>query len=90
MIFNVLFGAISTLIQTVFGVLPELPDMPTGITNALETATDFIIYGVRVISSMIGWEFMLIVMPILIILANFNWIYHLTIWILRKLPIGVN
>lgn len=89
MIFNVFFAAISTLIQTVFGILPDLPDMPVGITNALETVRDFILYGVSVLGSLLGWTFLLIVLPILIVLANFNWIYHLVLWILKKLPIGV-
>lgn len=89
MILNVFFGAISALIQTVFGILPDLPDMPTGITNALDVASDVVVFGTRFLAYYIGGTFLLILIPILIIYANFNWIYHLVMWIIKKLPIGV-
>jgi len=89
MIFNVFFAAISTLIQTVFGILPDLPDMPAGIVTALETVTDILIFGTRFIAYYVGSTFLLVLLPILIIYANFNWIYHLVFWIIKKLPIGV-
>lgn len=89
MILNVFFGAISALIQTVFGVLPDLPDMPAGIVTALDTIPEMVRFGSRYLSYYIGSTFMLVMIPILIILANFNWIYHLVIWVLKKLPIGV-
>lgn len=89
MIFNVFFAAVSVLIQTVFGILPDLPDMPVGITNALEIASDVVIFGTRFISYYVGGAFLSILIPILIIFANFNWIYHLVLWIIKKLPIGV-
>ena len=89
MIFNIFFGAISTLIQTVFGVLPDLPDMPVGITNALDMIPDMIRFGSRFLSYYIGSTFLLVMIPILVVLVNFNWIYHLVFWIIKKLPIGV-
>lgn len=89
MILNVFFAAISTLIQTVFGVLPSLPDMPAGITDALDNIPSIVRFGTRFLSYYIGGTYLLILIPLLIALANFNWIYHLAIWIIKKLPIGV-
>lgn len=89
MIFNVFFAAISVLIQTVFGILPDLPAMPTGITNALDLVVDIVVFGTRYLRYYLGSTFFLVLVPVLVIYANFNWIYHLVMWILKKLPIGV-
>jgi len=89
MIFNVFFAAIAVLITTVFGILPDLPPMPVGITNVLDVVPEMIHFASRFFSFFIGGTFLLILIPILVIFANFNWIYHLVLWIIKKLPIGV-
>lgn len=88
MIFNVFFEALKSVLMTVFGVLPDIPDLPSGITNVLDTGLDFISNGFTFLVYIFGGAYLLVVIPLLIVLINFKWIYHLTMWIVRKLPIG--
>lgn len=74
--------------MAVFGILPDIPDLPSGITNVLDTGLDFISNGFTFVTYIFGSAYLLVVLPLLIILINFRWIYHLVMWIVRKLPIG--
>lgn len=89
MIINIFLTAIMTIAQTLFDILPDLPDMPAGITNALDVLPDVIRFTSRLVVMFVGRTFYLVVLPLIILLINFNWIYHGTMWLIRKLPIGV-
>lgn len=89
MIINIFLTAIMTIAQALFDILPELPDIPVGITNALDTIPELVRFTSRLVVMFVGRTFYLVVIPLIIVLINFNWIYHGTMWLIRKLPIGV-
>jgi len=89
MIINIFLTALMTIAQGLFDILPDLPDLPVAITNALDTVPDLVRFTSRLVVMFVGRTFYLVVIPLIILLINFNWIYHGTMWLIRKLPIGV-
>lgn len=88
MIINIIFELFKLILMGVFGILPDLPDMPAGIVSVLDTAQDFLVYGFRFVAYVLTPTFMLVILPVILIMINFKWIYHLVMWIVRKLPLG--
>lgn len=88
MIFNVFFELVNTLLQAVLGILPNLPDLPTAFTDVMAIFLGYIRVGFRFIVYFAGGDFVKVIFPLLAFLLNFRWIYHLTMWVIKKLPIG--
>lgn len=89
MIFNVIFELVETLLTTVLGILPSLPEMPAGIVTVADTLNQYLVWGVRyVIVYFLGGTFVALILPLIVVLVNFTWIYHSVMWVIKKLPIG--
>lgn len=89
MIINIFFELVKGLLTTVLSILPSLPAMPSGFTSVMDTFQDYLVWGNVFLVKLLGLSFIQMIFPILILLINFKWIYHLTMWIIKKLPIGV-
>lgn len=90
MIFNVILEMLNILIQTILGILPNMPAIPTFVENITTSFIGILQYGVFWLYFLIGRPFTLAFIPLFILLVNFNWIYHSALWIIKKLPIGVH
>lgn len=87
MLIDWLLTAVQTLITSVFGILPSLPPMPDPIINAGN-------WFVATVGSIVGLlryfytpVFFDILMVLFIAFLAFEQIYHLTMWILKKIPV---
>jgi len=90
MIFEALFTLISVLLQSVLGILPDLPAVSTSISDAGDWIIDIVGSVMFVPFHLLGVSFTLAMFGALVLLIAFDQIYHTVMWILRKLPIGVN
>lgn len=89
MILNVIIEMLAILVTSIFGILPNLPKIPETLDTILSIFQEYVAFASSFLVKILGLDFLQIVIPIIILLVNFNWIYHLAIWIIRKLPIGV-
>ena len=80
MIIEALLNIIMTLLQVVFGWI-NIPGFPVELTNSINSFINLTLLGffIRPLTITVG-------IPILIILLNFEHVYKLTMWILRKIP----
>lgn len=85
MILEALLNLIFNLLKIVFGWI-SLPAFPEGLTNSIESFLNLIFDNVTLLGFFIRPTTIMIVVPILIILLNFEDIYKITMWILRKIP----
>jgi len=91
MILEGILSVVTFLISFVLNLLPSLPQFPESFTNAIDTVLTLIFdNGSALISLFIRPETIVIVIPILIILVNFEYIYKLIMWIVKKLPLSIN
>ena len=78
---NMVFG----LLQVCFGWI-SIPDFPVELTSSIDTFLDLIFDNVTLLGFFIRPTTLYIVIPLLIIVLNFELIYKITMWILRKIP----
>ena len=90
MIVDAIFNTIATLITTVFGVLPSLPPVPQPLLDGANWLTQTIAQVSGVLAYIYGGFMYYFIFALLIALITFEQIYHFTMWIIKKLPIGVN
>ena len=90
MIFNVLLTIVLGLINLIFSWLPALPQVPTEFSSAISNFFDLIFQNSGIVSFFLPMALVKIALPIVLVLVNFKYIYHISMWILRKLPWSVD
>ncbi len=85
MILETILNLLKNLLFLVFNWI-NLPSMPETFVNSVNSFLDLIFNNLTILGFFVRIETIKIAIPILIILINFDKIYKLTIWILRKIP----
>ncbi len=85
MIIQLILNLLKTLLFSVFSWI-NLPQFPEGLTNSLNSFIDLIFDNLNLLGFFIRPATIMIVIPVLIILINFDKVYKLTMWILKKIP----
>lgn len=85
MIISSILNLIKTVLFTVFGWI-NIPAFPTELTTNINSFLDLIFNNLRLLGFFIRPITLQIAIPILIVLLNFENLYKLTMWILRKIP----
>lgn len=88
MIITIILNLLKSLLFIAFGWI-NIPALPTEITTNLNSFLDLIFNNLTLLGFFIRPLTLTIVIPVLIIVLNFDNIYKFTMWIIRKLPIGV-
>lgn len=90
MIIKAIFDLVLGLLKLVFGILPNIPDLPDNINNSLNTVFDTIFNNLDLLGLFVRIDTIKTLVPLLIIVINFEHVYHFTMWIIKKLPLGIN
>ena len=85
MILEVLLNLVFGLLKIVFGWI-SLSSFPSSLTSSIDTFLNLIFDNVTLLGFFIRPVTLSIIVPILIILLNFENLYKITMWILRKIP----
>ena len=85
MILEALLNLVFGLLKIVFGWI-SLPAFPENLSSSIDTFLNLIFDNVTLLGFFVRPSTIMIVVPILIILLNFEEIYKITMWILRKIP----
>lgn len=87
---------IMALLQFIFGTLKvifgwlNLPDMPIEITSVIDEVKSYIIEGLPIVWCFFDKKITTICLGVSLAAMNFEKIYYFLMWILSKLPIGIN
>lgn len=90
MILKAIFDAILALLKLIFGILPDIPDFPDSIMSSLDKVFDTIFNNLDLLGLFVNIDTIKILVPLLIIVINFEHIYHFTMWILKKIPLSID
>lgn len=89
MIISALLNIVRSLIEILFGWV-QLPAVPESITNVVDTLFTYMQQGIGILWIFVPQDLVKIILPLVIIIHNFDHLYHLGIWILKKIPmIGI-
>lgn len=90
MILESVFNLIISLLELVFGWI-NLPAFPQTLTDILTEFRELVFTNVSCLSFFVRISTVKILLPLLLIVVNFEKVYKLTMFILRKIPfLGIN
>lgn len=85
MIIKGLFELVYALLSIVFAPI-NLPDLPVGIQNVFDDLLDILVSAVDLCSLFIDFSVVKWLIPVVIAVANFDKIWSLIMFILKKIP----
>ena len=85
MILKLLFELVIGLLELVFGWV-SFPPMPSVVTGVVDTVFSAISVGIGFVWFFIPRDLVLALLPIVLILENFDKVYSVVMWIIKKIP----
>lgn len=89
MIIKAIFELILGLLKLVFGFLPNLPSFPNNIMTSLDKVFTTIFDNLNLLGLFVNIDTIKVLVPLVIIVVNFEHIYHFTMWIIKKIPLSI-
>lgn len=77
------------IIKALFGLLPNMPMLPEFIGSSITALFDLVFDNVQLLGFFISISMIKVLVPCLILVENFDHIYHFVVWILKKIPISI-
>lgn len=83
-------GLVDTLImsiQAILSLIPNLPDLPSGLVEGANGFINLIFDNVGLLGLFVPISTIKVVVPLILLIVNFDKIYRLVIWLLKKIPV---
>lgn len=87
MVLDFIFNIFASIVKSVFGILPTVPAIDSSISNAGTWITTNVSDLISVIHLIYGRTLFNVIMLTVLVLLNFEWVYHTILWIIKKIPI---
>lgn len=85
MIVEGILELIFSLFEIIFSFI-ELPALPAAIQNVIDTAMSYMLGGIGFLKVFLDFDFLGVLVPIVIIIINLDKLWKLVMFILRKIP----
>lgn len=86
MILNFVLTVIINLIQTIFGVLPNIPPTPQAVIDGGQWVIDTVASVIGILQLVYSPALLTVIIGVILVILNFDTVYHTAMWILRKIP----
>lgn len=90
MILELIITAITFVLKTVLGILPNIPQLPNSIMTSLNNVFTTIFNNVGLLGMFVRISTIKLLVPLVIVVVNFEHIYHFVLWIIKKLPLSID
>lgn len=90
MIIELIITAITAVLKLVFGILPNIPQLPNSVLTSLQNVFQVIFDNVGLLGLFVRISTIKLLVPLVIIVVNFEHIYHFVLWIIKKLPLSID
>lgn len=87
MILTNIIKGFTSLINYLLDLLPNVPQMPTSITTAVNSVLDFIFTHIKLLEVFIPLDLIAILLPLSLIVVNLNRIWGIIRLVYRLIPI---
>lgn len=84
MIVEAVLNLLKGVITTVFGILPNIPTLE--VQNTINEYFSLIFSNLSLLGIFVRVDTLKLLIPVIIVIWNFEHIYNLTMWILKKIP----
>ena len=75
------------VLNAVLNILDVLPDMPQTVVSALSNFFDLVFGNCSLIGFFVPLPLVKVLLPLVVLVVNFEHIYAGVMWILRKIPV---
>lgn len=86
MIISTLIASVVGLINLVFSILPNIPAVPAELSNLVSNFFDLIFDNAGLVGFFLPINVVKIALPIAIIIIEFEHVYSLLLWVVKKIP----
>lgn len=90
MILELIITAITFVLKTILSILPNVPQLPGSITTSLNNVFNTIFNNVGLLGLFVRISTIKLLVPLVIVVVNFEHIYHFVMWIIKKLPLSID
>lgn len=90
MIIELLFNLIKFILDFLFNLLPNIPSFSSNLANSLDSYLDLIFSNLSLLGFFVDIALIKVLVPLIIIVINFEHIYHFSLWVIKKLPFSIN
>lgn len=90
MITSFVLDVAKLLVNLIFLILPDLPQFDVSILKSLNDFVNLIFDHLDLLGFFIRISTIKTLVPLIILASNFEHIYHVMMWIIRKLPINAS
>ena len=90
MLVEALFNGVTSLIDGILNLLDVLPDFPEDLVTSMDSFFSLIFDNLPLLGFFVRLDTVKILIPLVIVVMNFEDVYAFVMWLLRKIPfIGV-
>ena len=86
MIISTLLASITGLINLIFGILPDIPPIPAELASLVDDFFDLIFDNAGLVGFFVPINVVKVALPIAIVIIEFEHIYSLILWVIKKIP----
>lgn len=86
MLVEALFTAVTWLIDAILNLLDVLPDFPEELVTSVEEFFSLIFDNLAILGFFVPLSTVKILIPLVILVINFEDVYAFIMWLLRKIP----
>lgn len=86
MILQALLTLLFDFVNFVFSLFPDLPQVPTEFSHSIDVFFDTIFSGIGLFGILVRPLTLTLIIPIVILLINFDKIWSIIMWVVRKIP----
>lgn len=90
MIIEALVNLVTNLLKVVFNLLPNIPQLPDGLLSSFDNVMNTIFDNLNLLGIFVRIDTIKILVPLVIIVYNFEHIYHFAIWLIKKIPLSID
>ena len=90
MLIEILLNLAKFLLDFIFALLPDIPNFNISLLDSLTQYINLIFDNVGLLGFFVRISTIKTLVPLVIIVINFERIYHFVIWIVHKLPISID
>jgi len=86
MIIDIILVGFFELVRSIFSIIPDLASMPAGFATFSDNLVDTLELPIGFLQYILSYSLYVLILPLIILLLNFTWVWRLTLFVLSKIP----
>lgn len=88
MIIQFILDLLLKVVNAILSFLDVLPSFPSSLVNGINTIFSYMTSAINMVNFILPFDNVKVAIPIAIAVINFENIYRMVMWIVRKLPVS--